>query len=151
MHYDSERGGETSTRTQKSFFYVSARIIISRSFFFLVGFGVVSSRRVFERFFCSSSSAPSAQSRGEQLFKVLYPKHFFFEFKKRPDVPPSFLRHSFVPLSRRREKHARRERERVRVREEERKGKGEKRGRKSARAFNSFRFFFLETSSVNRR
>ena len=44
-----------------------------------------------------------------------------------------------------------RERERVCVREEERKGKGETRGRKSARAFNSFRFFFLETSSVNRR
>ena len=39
----------------------------------------------------------------------------------------------------------------MRVREEERKGKGEKRGRKSARAFNSFRFFFLEKSSVNRR
>jgi hypothetical protein len=48
VHYDSERGGETSTRTQKSLFYVSARIIISCSFFFLVGFGVVSSRRVFE-------------------------------------------------------------------------------------------------------
>ena len=57
----------------------------------------------------------------------------------------------FVPLSRRREKHARREREREREREKERKGKGEKRGRKSARAFNSFRFFFLEKSSVNRR
>ena len=141
MHYDSERGGETSTRTQKSFFYVSARIIISRSFFFLVGFGVVSSRRVFERFFCSSSSAPSAQSRGEQLFKVLYPKHFFFEFKKRPDVPPSFLRHSFVPLSRRREKHARRERERERVcvcvrkRERERERNEGERARARSTAF----------------
>ena len=99
--------------------------------------------------FCSSSSSidPIEANKKKEHFETL--STFFFEFKKRPDAPPSFLRHSFVPLSRRREKHARRERERVR--EEERKGKGEKRGRKSARAFNSFRFFFLEKSSVNRR
>ena len=58
---------------------------------------------------------------------------------------------SYLCLDDERNTRAERERERVRVREEERKGKGEKRGRKSARAFNSFRFFFLETSSVNRR
>ena len=49
------------------------------------------------------------------------------------------------------ERNTRAQREREREREKERKGKGEKRGRKSARAFNSFRFFFLEKSSVNRR
>ena len=58
---------------------------------------------------------------------------------------------SYLCLDDERNTRAERERERVRVREEERKGKGEKRGRKSARAFNSFRFFFLEKSSVNRR
>ena len=60
---------------------------------------------------------------------------------------------SYLCLDDERNTRAERERERVCVCvcEEERKGKGEKRGRKSARAFNSFRFFFLETSSVNRR
>ena len=60
---------------------------------------------------------------------------------------PSFDTLSYLCLDDERNTRA----ERERVREEERKGKGEKRGRKSARAFNSFRFFFLEKSSVNRR
>ena len=80
---------------------------------------------------------------------------FYFLNSKRDPMPllPSFDTLSYLCLDDERNTRAERERERecVCVREEERKGKGEKRGRKSARAFNSFRFFFLEKSSVNRR
>jgi hypothetical protein len=114
VHYDSERGGETSTRTQKSFFYVSARIIISRSFFFLVGFGVVSSRRVFDDCFFVGRRHLSAQSRRtKKKERIETLSTFYFLNSKRDPMPllPSFDTLSYLCLDDERNTRAERERE----------------------------------------